>query len=146
MDNVVKMEIIRIDESNPLPEYKTHDAAAMDVYACLEEDYILSPKQQGIIPLGIKINIPEGYYVELTGRSGLAYSCGIMPFVGTIDHGFLDQIKFICWNMSNKNFTIKNGDRIAQIILHKKENISWVEVDKFSDGYDRKGGFGSTSI
>lgn len=147
----VEVKIIRTDSRNPLPEYKTFGAAGMDLYASLPDkvDQInLAPGGQAIISVGIKVSIPVGYELQLRARSGNAanYSVTLSNGIGTIDHGYLNDIGVILINHGNKMFIIKQGDRIAQAVLSEVPAVEWREVDSFSDDYNRSGGFGSTGV
>ena len=147
----VKVKIIRTDERNPLPEYKTIGAAGMDLYASLPpnvDQINLAPGGQVIVSTGIKVSIPIGYEIQLRARSGNAakFSVGLANGLGTLDHGYLDDVGAILINHGNKMFIIRQGDRIAQAVLSQVPAIEWEEVDNFTDDYNRGGGYGSTNV
>ena len=146
----VKLQIIRIDESLPLPEYKTYGAAAMDVYASMDDDIesiTIGPHDSAKINTGIRVKIPYGYALYLASRSGYAakYSVTLTNSLGVIDYGFVEELVVMLTNHGKKSLVVNQGDRIAQLILVKVPEITWEEVDQFSDDtFDRQGGFGST--
>jgi dUTP pyrophosphatase len=148
----VTIQIVRIDESLPLPEYKTLGAAGMDLFASLDEDVnevVLGPNSSIKINTGIKVSIPEGYYIQLYSRSGFAakFAVTLTNSVGVIDPGYVDEIVVMLTNHGGKALTIKQGERIAQCVLCKVPEIVWDEVDEFSeDTFDRGGGLGSTGV
>lgn len=152
MSHTVNVQVIRADESNDLPSYKTENAACMDLYAYIPNanyNEIIIPPKGGmeLIDTGIKVNIPNGYEMQVRSRSGLAAKnkVFVLNAPGIIDVGYLDNIKVILMNLGDKAFVVKNGDRIAQLSLHQCSHVSWSEVDKFDDSiYNRGGGFGST--
>lgn len=143
----VEVEIIRLNEKNPVPSYKTEGAACVDLYASLKpgEEVTIGPKEHGHIPTGIKVNIPYGFEMQIRSRSGWAFGdTKTEAFHGTIDHGFLDEIQVQLYNKGKKALVVKNGERIGQMKLAISPRIKWVDVDNFGDSYDRGGGFGST--
>lgn len=150
MSENVRVQIIRTDTRNPLPEYKTIGAAGMDLYASVPEgveQINIAPGEMTIIDAGIKVSIPLGYEIQLRARSGNAakFSVTLANSIGTIDHGYLDSIGVMLINHGKKTFVVKQGDRIAQAVLAPVPVMEWVEVDAFGeDVYNRGGGFGST--
>jgi dUTP pyrophosphatase len=141
------MEVKVINTSgNPLPEYQSIHAAGMDLHANLNERLKIKPMERALIPTGIFIELPEGYEAQVRPRSGLAINHGIsvLNTPGTIDADYRGEIKVILINLSNKNFFIKNGDRIAQMIITRYEKISWMEMPKLNESEREQGGFGST--
>jgi dUTP pyrophosphatase len=151
MSEAIDVLVIRTDERNPLPEYKTIGAAGMDLYASLPKDVTqinLAPGEQVIVSAGLKVSIPIGYEIQIRARSGLAakYSVGLANGIGTIDHGYLDDIGIMLINHGKKTFVINQGDRIAQAVLSKVPVVKWVEVDDFKNEFNRGGGFGHTGV
>ena len=146
----VKVNVIS-SSTNPLPEYKHSYDAGCDVMANLpiDDEVIIAPGECVKVPVGISTAIPIGYFVMLVPRSGLAakYSISICNAPGTIDSGYINEYAALVINHGNKAFVIKNGDRIAQLILLKYAQIEWNEVDKLEQVDDRGlGGFGSSGI
>lgn len=131
----------------PLPEYGKPGDAGMDVRANLEGPIeVLGPLERKVIPTGLRLDIPEGYEVQVRPRSGLAAKHGVtvLNSPGTIDSGYTGEVGVILVNLSPVPVTIKSGDRIAQLVLSKHETIDW-EPRMITKQTDRgAGGFGST--
>ncbi|HOF16474.1 MAG TPA: dUTP diphosphatase [Bacteroidales bacterium] len=141
------MKIKVINTSNhSLPSYETIASAGMDVKAFLENPVVLAPFERKLIPTGLYIELPIGYEAQIRPRSGLAIKSGItvLNTPGTIDADYRGEVKVIIINMSNENFTIHNGDRIAQMIVSKHEQAEWEEVESLTDTERGEGGFGHT--
>jgi len=141
------MDIKIVNKSNnPLPKYETLLSAGMDLRAFIDKDIILKPLERKLIPTGLYIELPEGYEAQIRPRSGLAFKHGltVLNTPGTIDADYRGEIKVILVNLSNKNFTIKSGERICQMIISKHETVNLVEVDVLSDTERGAGGFGHT--
>lgn len=130
----------------PLPAYATLHSAGMDLYAAIDEDMILKPQERQLLPTGISIALPEGYEAQIRSRSGLAYKHGIVVLnsPGTIDADYRGEIKVIISNLSNEQYTIKRGDRIAQMIIAKYSVANWNIVDELPETTRNHGGFGSS--
>lgn len=145
--NKVNCKIIN-KSNNPLPNYQSEGAAAVDLTAFLKEDVILKPLERALIPTGIQIALPKGYEAQVRPRSGLALKKGIsvLNSPGTIDSDYRGDIGVILINLSNEDFIIHNGDRIAQLIVTSYSQISWVEQEKLDVTGRGKGGFGSTGV
>ena len=145
--NKVNCKIIN-KSNNPLPTYQSEGAAAVDLTAFLKEDIILKPLERALIPTGIQIALPKGYEAQVRPRSGLALKKGIsvLNSPGTIDSDYRGDIGVILINLSNEDFIIHNGDRIAQLIVTSYSQISWVEQEKLDVTGRGKGGFGSTGV
>ena len=131
---------------NPIPAYETEGSAGMDLRANLSEDVELKPLERALIPTGLRIELPLGYEAQIRPRSGLAAKHGItvLNSPGTIDADYRGEIKVILVNLSNENFTIKHGERIAQMIIAKHETVMLVEVAELSQTQRGEGGFGHT--
>ena len=129
-----------------LPEYNTSGSAGMDLRAYLESSIILEPGERKLIPTGLQIELPEGTEAQVRPRSGLAFKHGItvLNSPGTIDADYRGDIGVILINHSKYSFEIKNGERIAQLIIAKHETVSWLPVDTLEDSERGSGGFGST--
>lgn len=141
------MEIKVINNSNnPLPKYATEFSAGLDLFAFIKEPIVIKPLERLLIPTGIFIELPENYEAQVRPRSGLAIKNGItvLNSPGTIDADYRGEIKVILINLSNLDFTINNGERIAQLIVNKYQRISWLEVDELIDTKRGDGGFGHT--
>ncbi|HEX4887723.1 MAG TPA: dUTP diphosphatase [Luteibaculaceae bacterium] len=143
------MQIPIINRSkHPLPAYATAHSAGMDLYANTEADCVLAPLERQIIPTGLFIELPVGYEAQIRPRSGLAAKQGItvLNSPGTIDADYRGEIGVILVNLSNQDVVIKNGDRIAQMIIAKHEQAQWTLVDQLADSERGSGGFGHTGI
>jgi dUTP pyrophosphatase len=118
----------------------------MDLRAHLENDIVLSPMERVIIPTGLFMELPVGYEAQVRPRSGLAAKHGltVLNSPGTVDADYRGEIGVILVNLSNTAFTIKNGERIAQMVIAKHDRAEWEEVQSLSDTSRGTGGFGST--
>ena len=141
----MKIRIVN-KSSNPLPAYETHGSAGMDVRAFTGEDILLRPLERKLVHTGLFIELPEGYEAQLRPRSGLAFKHGIsLPnSPATIDSDYRGEIKVALVNLSNENYTIKNGDRIAQMIIARHETAELIPVETLNETVRGEGGFGST--
>lgn len=143
------MKIQVINKSNyKLPSYKTEGSSGMDLQANIEVPIELKPLERILVPTGLFISIPKGYEGQIRGRSGLAlkHGIGLANGIGTIDSDYRGEIKVILVNMSNKNYIINKGDRIAQFILSKYEKIEFKQVENLEETDRSDGGFGHTGI
>lgn len=131
---------------NNLPSYETIASAGMDLRANLEEPVLLKPLQRVMVPTGLFIELPVGYEAQIRPRSGLAAKCGItvLNSPGTIDADYRGEIKIILINLSQDDYMIKNGERIAQMIISSHEKAEWIKVEKLNDSERGDGGFGHT--
>jgi dUTP pyrophosphatase len=131
---------------HPLPNYQTENSAGVDLKANINEEIILSPFQRVLVPTGIKIALPEGYEAQVRPRSGLAFKNGVtvLNSPGTIDADYRGEIGVILVNLSNENFVIKDGERIAQLVITKYEKVRFEEVEVLNETTRGEGGFGST--
>jgi len=129
-----------------IPTYQSSGASGCDIHASLEKSFILKPGERGLIPSGLALEIPEGYEIQVRPRSGLAIKNGItlVNTPGTIDCDYRGELKIIVINLGEENFEIKNGDRIAQLVLAPAIQGQFIEVGNLSDTERGIGGFGST--
>jgi dUTP pyrophosphatase len=129
-----------------LPEYQTPLSAGLDIRANLSESITLSPLERAMVPTGLFVELPEGYEMQIRPRSGLAAKHGItvLNSPGTIDADYRGEIKVILVNLSNTPFTIEPGERIAQMIVARYEQVEWQAVESLSETERGTGGFGST--
>lgn len=136
--------LIRSESRHPLPAYESEQAAGMDVRAYLDEEVTLGPLERAIIPTGLYVQFESGYELQVRARSGLAYKHGIALAngVGTIDSDYRGEIGVILINLSNTPYTIRDGDRIAQLILAKVEKAEVESVEVLEDTIRSDGGFG----
>jgi len=141
------MNIKIINKSNhALPHYETIASAGMDLRANLSESRTLKPLERSIVGTGLFIELPIGIEAQVRPRSGLAAKKGItvLNAPGTIDADYRGEIGVILVNLSNEDFTINNGERIAQLVIAKHERAEWEEVQALSETERGEGGFGST--
>ena len=141
----MKIKIINKSNHN-LPHYETIASAGMDLRANLTEARVLKPLARSIVGTGLFIELPIGYEAQVRPRSGLAAKKGItvLNAPGTIDADYRGEIGVILVNLSNEEFTIQNGERIAQLVIAKHERAEWIEVQELSETDRGEGGFGST--
>jgi dUTP pyrophosphatase len=141
----MKINIIN-KSSHDLPSYETIASAGMDLRAHIEQDIILKPLERSIIPTGLFMALPVGYEAQVRPRSGLAakYGLTVLNSPGTIDADYRGEIGVILVNLSNTDFTIKNGERVAQMVIAKHERAKWNPVQSLSETSRGAGGFGST--
>lgn len=143
------MEVKIVNKSrHRLPEYETPGAAGMDLKANTSEPIVLKPLERQLIPTGIYIQLPQGHKADIRPRSGLALKYGITVCntPGLIDEDYTGEIKVILINLSNENFIVNPGERIAQMVITKYEKIEWNEVKELEKTDRGEGGFGSTGI
>ncbi|WP_293311131.1 dUTP diphosphatase [Pedobacter sp. UBA5917] len=141
------MEIKIINKSeHALPQYETAHAAGMDLRAAITEEIILKPLQRLLVPTGLFIELPVGFEAQIRPRSGLAYKHGIsiVNSPGTIDADYRGEIKVLLVNLSDTDFKIVNGDRIAQMVVAKHETVSWKAVEELGETARGEGGYGHT--
>lgn len=141
------MEIKVINKSkHTLPAYETIHSAGMDLRANIEESIILSSLQRTLIPTGLFIELPQGFEAQIRPRSGLAFKHGltVLNSPGTIDADYRGEIKILLINLSNEPFEIKDGERIAQMIVSKHEVVEWKPVEELSNTDRGAGGYGHT--
>ena len=141
----MQVKVIRMNETE-LPKYETIGAAGMDVRANIKEPITLAPGAIKLIPIGLKVEIPLGYEIQVRPRSGLAlkHGLGMANSVGTIDSDYRGEIGVISINLSDKPYTIQPQERIAQIVLNKVEQIEWTEVEELGTTERGAGGYGHT--
>lgn len=143
--SILTIKVINQSE-HPLPEYATEHAAGLDLKASLKEAITLKPLQRQLIPTGLSMELPVGFEAQIRPRSGLAYKNGItvLNSPGTIDADYRGEIKVLLVNLSDTDFVINDGERIAQMVVAKHEQIEWYVVSELEDSKRGTGGFGST--
>jgi dUTP pyrophosphatase len=141
------MKIKIINKSrHELPGYATTAAAGMDLRANLNEPVILKSLERALVPTGLFLEIPAGYEAQVRPRSGLAFKNGltVLNSPGTIDADYRGEVKVILVNLSNQEFIINDGERVAQMVIAKHEQAEWIEVEQLEESTRADGGFGST--
>jgi len=141
----MKVQVINRSEHD-LPNYETELSAGLDLRANIDEDIELKSLERKLIPTGLFIALAEGTEAQIRPRSGLAYKHGltVLNSPGTIDADYRGEVKVLLVNLSNEPFIIKNGERIAQMVVAKYERIEWSEVEALNDTVRGAGGFGHT--
>lgn len=139
----MKIKIVN-KSKHPLPSYETLFSAGMDLRA--NTSLVIEPLERVMVPTGLYISLPEGYEAQVRPRSGLAIKKGItvLNSPGTIDADYRGEICVILINLSKQDFEIKDGDRIAQMVISRHEKAEWEEVDILDETERGAGGFGST--
>lgn len=143
------MNIKIINKSqHELPNYETLASAGMDLRANISEAITLQPLERAIIKTGLFLELPIGFEAQVRPRSGLAAKNGVtvLNAPGTIDADYRGEVGVILVNLSNEDFTIQNGERIAQLVIAKHERAEWELVSELSTTVRGEGGFGSTGV
>lgn len=145
----IRIKIQRIDNKYndiPLPEYSTEGSSGLDIRAALDDEFILGNGRVSLVPTNLRVEIPLGYEIQVRPRSGLAanHGIGILNSPGTIDSDYRGELKIILFNFGEKDFVIKRGDRIAQIVLSKVYRAELDESDNLNNSKRAEGGFGHT--
>ena len=141
------MEVKIVNKSNHrLPEYATPGSAGMDLKANIDEPFVLKPLERQIVPTGLFIALPDGYSADIQPRSGLAakYGVTVANSPGLCDPDYRGEIKVILINLSNENFVVNPGERIAQLVIRHFEKVEWNEVTTLDETERGEGGFGHT--
>lgn len=136
-----------VNQSNhPLPEYATDLSAGLDLRANLNLPIVLKPLERTLVPTGLFIELPQGHEAQIRPRSGLAFKNGVtvLNSPGTIDADYRGEIKVLLVNLSNADFIINNGERVAQMVIAKHETIKWDGVVSLEETKRGAGGFGHT--
>ncbi len=143
----LKVKIINKSD-NALPCYETPSAAGMDVRASLNEPIVIQPMQRVLIPTGLRVQLPQGYEMQIRPRSGMALKHGITiaNSPGTIDADYRGEIGIIVINLSQQPFVVNNGDRICQMVITRYSHVEWEQVDRLDETVRGDGAFGHTGI
>ncbi|MEM6632570.1 MAG: dUTP diphosphatase [Bacteroidota bacterium] len=143
----ITLEVKIVNNSpHPLPAYATGASAGVDLRAYLEAPIVLEAGSRKLVPTGLYIELPVGYEAQIRPRSGLAYKHGItvLNSPGTIDADYRGELKVLLINLGEKEFVIESGERIAQMVIARHEQVDWVPVDELGASERGKGGFGHT--
>ena len=143
---MVKIKVVKAHNRIPLPLYETEGAAGMDLHAFLDTDILIPPMGRAIIPTGLRIEVPAGYEAQVRPRSGLALKSGltVLNSPGTIDSDYRGDVGVILINLSNEDITIKDGQRIAQLVICPVCRVLLEETESISNSLRGSAGFGST--
>ncbi|BDC97963.1 dUTP diphosphatase [Persicobacter psychrovividus] len=141
----MKVKVIN-KSKHGLPQYQTEAAAGLDLNANLSEPITLGPLERVLIPTGLFMELPVGFEAQIRPRSGLAFKHGlsVLNSPGTIDADYRGEVKVLLVNLSNEPFVVQDGERVAQMVIAKHEQIAWEEVEVLEDSARAAGGFGST--
>ncbi|WP_205500547.1 dUTP diphosphatase [Rufibacter psychrotolerans] len=145
MNTSLPVKVINLGK-HPLPAYATEHSAGLDLRANLEAPVTLKPLQRTLVPTGLSIELPEGHEAQIRPRSGLAFKHGIsiVNTPGTIDADYRGEIKVLLVNLSDADFVIEDGERIAQMVVARYERVAWQPVEELSETQRGTGGYGST--
>lgn len=145
MTKTIEVKIINRSR-HPLPEYQTEHSAGVDLMANLEEDVVLAPLERRLIGTGLFMELPAGYEAQIRPRSGLAFKHGlsVLNTPGTIDADYRGEIKILLVNLSNETYVVKDGERIAQMIISRHESALFTSVDELGQTQRGTGGYGHT--
>ena len=138
----MKIKIKKINPDGKVPTRAKSSDAGYDLYSTA--DMPITPTARQLVPTGIAIEIPEGYYGRIAPRSGLAVRAGIDILAGVVDSGYRNEIKVVMINLGEGLVSVNKGDRIAQLIIEKCHDVEWEEVNELSDSDRGEGGFGSS--
>jgi dUTP pyrophosphatase len=143
----MKVKVINRSKHD-LPNYETKASAGLDIRANVEEPIVLKPLERVLVKTGLFLEIPEGYEAQVRPRSGLALKKGItvLNAPGTIDADYRGEVGVILINLSNEDFSIEDGERIAQVVFAQVEQAIWQQVEALTDTERGEGGFGSTGV
>ena len=143
---MIKVQIKKLNSKVKVPKYKTDGSSGVDLEAFIENPIIVEPNSSKLIPTGISLSIPQDCEVQVRPRSGLAAesSISVLNTPGTIDSDYRGEIKIILFNHGNEQFVVKNGDRIAQMVLAPVFKFQFEEVNELTQTIRGSGGFGST--
>ena len=143
----MKIKIVN-KSKHPLPNYETNESAGMDLRASLEKAITLKPLERTLVKTGLFMELPKGYEAQVRPRSGLAYKKGVtvLNSPGTIDADYRGEIGVILINLSGEDFIIEDGERVAQMVIAKHEQVDWQQAVELIETQRGAGGFGSTGL
>lgn len=143
----MKIEIVNCGHQ-PLPQYATEQSAGLDLRANIDAPIVLRPLERRLIPTGLHIALQPGYEAQVRPRSGLALKHGItvLNAPGTIDADYRGEIGVVLINLSDQDFTVNDGERIAQMVIARHETAEFIEVEVLSETERGEGGYGHTGI
>jgi dUTP pyrophosphatase len=144
---MVKIKVINKGHQ-PLPRYATAQSAGMDLRANLEESIVLKPLERCLVPTGLYIALPEGYEAQVRPRSGLALKKGItvLNAPGTVDADYRGEVGVLLVNLSQEDFVVNDGERVAQMVIARHETADFIEVEELDETERGAGGYGHTGV
>ena len=142
----MRLSIVKLRDDAILPVYQTAGAAGADLHACLDEAVVLRPLERKVIPTGLAMSIPEGFEVQIRARSGMSIKHGITMVngIGTIDADYRGELGILLINVSQEDFVIEPGMRVAQMVLARYEKVEWDQVNELDTTERGTGGYGSS--
>lgn len=142
----MRLTIVKLRDDAILPAYQTAGAAGADLHACLDEAVVLRPLERKVIPTGLALSIPEGFEVQIRARSGMSIKHGITMVngIGTIDADYRGELGILLINVSQEDFVIEPGMRVAQMVLARYEKVEWDQVNELDTTERGTGGYGSS--
>ena len=142
----MRLSIVKLRDDAILPAYQTVGAAGADLHACLDEAVVLRPLERKVIPTGLAMSIPEGFEVQIRARSGMSIKHGITMVngIGTIDADYRGELGILLINVSQEDFVIEPGMRVAQMVLARYEKVEWDQVNELDTTERGTGGYGSS--
>jgi dUTP pyrophosphatase len=145
--NMVKVKVINRGHQ-PLPQYATPQSAGMDLHANLSEPIVLKPLQRCLVPTGLYISLPEGFEAQVRPRSGLALKKGItvLNAPGTVDADYRGEVGVVLINLSQEDFVVEDGERIAQMVIARHEQVMFEAVEVLDETERGTGGYGHTGV
>lgn len=144
----LKFKLVNKNLKTKVPKYQSKDSSGMDLCSASKEKIIIPPFRSRLIPTNLILEIPKGYEGQVRPRSGLAlkHNVTVLNSPGTIDSDYRGEVKVLLYNLGMKNFTVKFGDRIAQLIISKYEKVTLKQTNTLSKTKRGKGGYGSTGV
>ncbi len=145
MEKKITVSVVNRSE-NELPKYQTPQSVGLDLCANITEPITLGPLERALVPTGLSVAIPEGFEIQVRPRSGMAakYGITVLNTPGTIDPDYRGEVKLIMVNLSNESYTIEKGERLAQAVFARYEQLEWELVEELDTTERGAGGFGST--
>jgi len=145
---MISVEVKKMNVHAEIPQYMTLGSAGCDIKACLSEPLEIKPLERKAVPTGLAFGIPEGFEIQVRPRSGLSIKQGltVINAPGTIDSDYRGEVMILVVNLGNETVKLQHGDRVAQLVLQKVNQIGWQEVTQLSDTARGAGGFGSTGL
>lgn len=142
----MRLSIVKLRDDAILPAYQTVGAAGADLHACLDEAVVLRPLERKVIPTGLALSIPEGFEIQIRARSGMSIKHGITMVngIGTIDADYRGELGILLINVSQEDFVIEPGMRVAQMVLARYEKVEWDQVNELDTTERGTGGYGSS--
>ena len=137
---------VKLSPDAHLPEYKSEGASGADLFAYIEEELVIAPRQRRLVPTGVAVQLPFGYELQVRPRSGLALKHGVtvLNTPGTVDSDYRGELQVLLINLSDEDFRLRKGDRIAQAVISKVERVSFEEVLYLDETKRGTAGYGST--